>query len=494
MTLLNKIFAFSIITTTFCSCKKYLDLAPISNQASNTFFKNESDIDQALTGVYNGLLTFPDVINYNLSECHTNNFYLESVEAARDYFTINHFEVTPQLAMISTAWTNSYRLIGRANAILDVIDNIPFLDATKKAREKAEAQFLRGYAYFELVKLFGAVPLIDKTVTSSEVLNYPRVGIDTVYNFIINELQNAATVLPYQYTTATDKGRVTKLSALGMLGKVHMFMAGYPLKQTDHFATAKAILKQVIDQEKVNWDFAPTYAELFKTANDNKYHLFEVQHISGGQGYGSPIPGQVVPIDMTTSLLPNGSYYISGAPSRDLINSYEPGDKRMFATIDTLYRNKSNVWTRKDWVRKFLDSSVAATTKSNQDWPVNFPLLRSEDVMLLYAEAINETSGPTAEAIAIVNRIRTRAGLGNINPATPDDFRAALENERRHEFAWEGIYWFDLVRTNRYLQVLNPYLSQYYRKTIDEKKYLYPIPLSEMNVKPGLYYQNDGYN
>jgi len=251
--------------------------------------------------------------------------------------------------------------------------------------------------------------------------------------------------------------------------------------------------KKVLDQENTNWKFAPTYAELFKTANDNKYHLFEVQYIAGGQGYGSPIPGQVVPIDLTTSLLPYGSYYIQGAPSRDLINSYETGDKRMFATIDTLYRNKTNVVTRRDWVRKFLDSSVAATTKTNSDWPVNFPLLRSEEVMLLYAEAVNETSGPTTEAVAILNRIRSRAGLPAVIPANAADFRLAMERERRHEFAWEGLYWFDLVRTNRFLDVLNPFLTANYQKTIDVNKYLYPVPQPEINIKPGLYDQNNGY-
>ena len=493
MKLYNKLFSLLVLSTAFCSCKKYLDLAPISNQATNNFFKSESDIDQALTGVYNTLLGFPDVNNYNLSECHTSNFFLASVDAQRDYYTINHFEVTSQLAMLETSWTNSYKLIGRANQILDVVDNITFVDASKQQREKAEAKFLRAYAYFELVKIFGAVPLIDHNVTSSEVLNYPRTSADSIYNFIITELQSAADGLPWKYTTAADKGRVTKLSALGLLGKAHMFMAGYPFNKTDHFTTAKTILKQVMDQENINWTFAPTYAELFKAANDNKYHFFEVQYISGGQGYGSQIPGEVVPTDMTTSLLPYGAYYIGGAPSRDLINSYEPGDKRMFATIDTLYRNKTNAWVRRDWVRKYLDSSVAATTKNSSDWPVNFPLLRSEDVMLLYAEAINETSGPTTEAIAILNRIRTRAGLTALNPATPADFRLAMENERRHEFAWEGLYWFDLVRTNRFLDVLNPYLSTNYQKTIDAKKYLYPIPLAEMNIKPGLYYQNDSY-
>jgi hypothetical protein len=490
---LSNITIVIFIIATCSSCKKYLEQAPISNQASNNFYKSESDIDQALAGVYNTLLGFPDVNNYNLSECHTNNYIIANVDAQRDYYTINHFEVTSQLAMLETSWTNSYRLINRANQVLDVVDNITFVDATKKAREKAEAQMLRAYAYFELVKLFGAVPLIDHVVTSEEVLNYRRTSADSIYNFIITDLEHAAEGLPYKYTTAADLGRCTKLAALGLLGKVHMFVAGYPLNKTDHYQTAKDILKQVLDQENISWKFAPTYAELFKAANDNKYHLFEVQYISGGQGYGSQLPGEVVPTDMTTQLLPFGSYYIGGSPSRDLINSYEPGDKRMFVTLDTLYRNKSNVWTRRDWVRKYLDSSVASTTKNSSDWPVNFPLLRSEEVMLLYAEAINEISGPTTEAVAILNRIRTRAGLANITPATPDDFRLAMETERRHEFAWEGLYWYDLVRTNRFLAVMNPWLSTNYQKTTDQNKYLYPIPLPEMNIKPGLYDQNLGY-
>jgi hypothetical protein len=489
----NKLFAFLILSTVFCSCKRYLDQNPISNQSTSTFFKSESDIDQALAGVYNVLLTFPDVNNYNLSECHTSNYIITSVDAQRDYFTINHFDVTPQMAILETSWTNSYKLIGRANQLLDVIDNITFQDSTKQLREKSEAKFLRAYAYFELVKLFGAVPLINHVVNSTDILNYGRTGADSIYNFIITDLQDAVNGLPYKYTNAADAGRVTKLAALALLGKAHMFLAGYPFNKTDHFLTAQTIFKQVLSQENTYWKFAPTYAELFKAANRNKYHLFEVQFIAGGQGYGSQIPGEVVPPDLTTSLLPWGAYYIGGYPSRDLINSYEPGDKREFATIDTLYRNKTNVLTRRDWVRKFLDSSVASTTKNNADWPVDFPLIRSEDVMLMYAEAVNETSGPTTEAVGILNRIRARAGLPAVTPATTSDFRLAMENERRHEFAWEGLYWFDLVRTNRFLTVLNPYLTTNYQKSIDGTKYLYPVPQPEMNIKPGLYTQNNGY-
>lgn len=475
------------------SCKKYLDLAPISNQSTASFYKSESDIDQALAGTYNVLLAFPDVNNYNLSECRSNNFYLASVDAQRDYYSINHFQLTAAMAMLETAWANDYKLIGRANQILDVIDNITFADSVKRKRQKAEARFLRAYSYFELVKAFGAVPLIQHVITSEEAMTYGRVGIDTIYNFITSELKAAAPDLPYKYTTAADKGRVTRLAALGMLGRAYMFMAGYPMNKTQYYTDAQAAFQQVLAQENTNWVFAPTYAALFKAANDNAYHLFEVQYISGGQGYGSPIPGEVVPTDMTTQLLPYGAYYITGEPSPDLIASYETGDVREFLTLDTLYRNKSNVMVRRSWVKKFLDSSVASTTKSSSDWPVNFPLLRSEDVMLMYAEATNEISGPNTTITGILNRIRTRAGLGSITPPTQDSMRTAIRNERRHEFAWEGIYWYDLVRTNQYLNVMNPWLQTNYQKTIDQTQYIYPIPQPEMNIKPGLYYPNPGY-
>jgi hypothetical protein len=172
-------------------------------------------------------------------------------------------------------------------------------------------------------------------------------------------------------------------------------------------------------------------------------------------------------LSTTRTSLPYGGYYVSGEPSPDLIASYGPGDVREMLTLDTLYRNKSNVTIRKSWVKKYLDSSVAATTKSSSDWPINFPLLRSEDVMLGRAD--------------------------RHYPAYAGQHAGGLRKERRHEFAWEGIYWYDLVRTNQYLPVMNPWLQTYYQKTIDQTQYIYPIPQPEMNIKPGLYHPNPGY-
>jgi hypothetical protein len=468
---------------------------PISNQSETGFYKTENDIIQAVNGVYNKLLTFPDINNIYLSECRSNNYYVDRQDAARDYFSISAFELTPALGTLQAAWTNDYELIERANQVLDKIDNITFRDTTQRNRLKGECKFLRALSYFELVKVFGAVPLIERTLSSQEALTYGRVGVDTIYNFIVRELTTAATLLPNGYT-GVDKGRATRLAALGLLGKAYLFMAGYPLRQTENYAKAVTVFKQVLDAENLadGWKFAPTYAEIFKTANDNKFHLFEVQYLSGGKGLGNPVPGEVIPLDMDPKITPYGSYYMQGFPSDDLINSFETGDKRKFVILDTVYRNRTGVMTKRNYFKKYLDSTAASAILNSSDWGINFPLLRAEDVMLMYAEAVNETAGPSAEAIAIVNRIRTRAGLTTIEATDQTSFRLILERERRHELAWEGLSWGDLVRTGRCLTVMNPWLQQNYQLTMDANQYIYPIPQSEMQIKPGLYYQNLGYN
>jgi hypothetical protein len=479
-----------------CS-KDFLNQSPISNLAEDTYYQTESDFDRAVSGVYAKLLTFPDVNNLYLSECRSNNYYVARQDAARDYFNISSFEVTSQLGTLGTAWRNDYELIERANKVLSRIDNVPFLDDNKKARYKGEVSFLRALAYFELVKAFGPVPLIDKElIASSEAANYPRVGIDTVYNFIIKDLTYASTVLPPTYTAAADKGRATQYAALGLLGKAYMFTAGYPLLKTANYALALSTLQKVVAAENTGWKFATNYADLFKAANDNLYNIFEIQFMAGGQGQGNNVPGEVIPIDMDLKITPFGMYYMSGEPSADLINSYETGDKRKFLTLDTIYRTKGNVYARKNYFKKFLDSSSAAQIKNSTDWPINFPVMRGEEAMLLYAEAINEVNnGPTPEAVGFLNRTRARAGLLPVNPATKDDFALALEKERRSEFAWEGLYWWDLIRTGRALAVMNPWLlGNYAPKQIDKNQFVYPIPRSEMLVFPGLYYQNLDYN
>jgi len=490
----KKIFySILIMSGLLSSCKDdFLDQTPISEIATSDFYQTEGQVGQALVGTYNQLLTFPSIYHVYLSEIRSKNFYTPLPDAQRDYYEISAFSATPALPTLETAWANSYRLINRANEIIIRIDPITFSTETLKKQYKAEAKFLRAYTYFELVRAFGGVPIIERPLEAAEVLTIPRSSAADVYNFIIKDLTEAIPDLPASYPTSL-KGRATTWAARGILAKVYLTMAGYPLQQAGYLNDAKVLLQQIREQEGKNVFWAPTYKELFNSNNDNRYYIFEVQYISGGQGLGNLVPGEGLPVDISRSIAEYGAYYVAGEPSQDLIDSYEANDVRKEATISTSYVNTGNRTINRNLFTKFLEPGKDISSSS--DWPINFPILRYADVLLMYAEILNEQAGsPPLEAINILNRIRQRAGLNNINPATQEAFREALQQERRHEFAWEGIYWHDLVRTNRAVPVMNGWLPAVYNKTIDQNQLIYPIPRSEMLIYPGLYEQNPGYN
>jgi hypothetical protein len=496
----TKIF-LTIILFSFLefSCQKsFLDQKPISTLSKATFYQTQADVDQAVNGVYNTLLAYPDVFYINLSECRSGNFYTPTPQAQRDYFSIASFNLDASLAMLQTGWALGYNTINRANLVLENIGHISFTSDALRKQYIAEAKFLRAMAYFELVKVFGGVPLIDHTVLPDEALTIKRSPIATIYDFITQNMNDAIVDLPATYASAST-GKITSVGAKAMLARVYLTMAGYPLNKTENYAKSRALLENIIAQEVPGTTkgygvkFAPTYKSLFNSDNDNTYYLFEVQYISGGFGLGNPVPGETLPVDINATIAKYGAYYISGTPSTSLVNSYEAGDQRLASTISTTYVNTKNSTITSSFFSKFLEPGK--TILSSSDWPINFPIIRYADVLLMEAEIQNEQApAPPATAIALLNRIRNRAGLANIAPATTADFRLAMENERRHEFAWEGLYWPDLVRTNRAIPVLNTILPTEYNRTIDQTQLIYPIPRSEIQILPGLYDQNPGYN
>lgn len=486
---------FTIIILLFIlqtSCKKsFLDQAPLSTLSTATFYKTPADIDQAVNGVYNTLLAYPDVFYINLSECRSGNFYTPIPAAQRDYYSIASFTLDPSLAMLQTAWALGYNTINRSNLVLQNIAPVAFSTEATRKQYIAECKFLRAMAYFELVKVFGGVPLLSQTVASDQAITIKRSSIADVYDFITKDLLDAIPDLPVSYTTT--KGKATANSARAILARVYLTMAGYPLLKKENYDKARVLCENIIAQENSNGvKFAANYKDLFNSNNDNTYYLFEIQFISGGLGLGSPIPGEDLPVDITKSVAAYGAYYIDGVPSTNLVNSYESNDIRKAATISLSYVNTQNTTITKSYFSKFLEPGKVIL--NNTDWPINFPIIRYEDILLMEAEILNEQAGsPPLTAIGYLNRIRTRAGLASANPVTTANFRLALENERRHEFAWEGLYWPDLVRTNRAVSVLNSILPGEYNKTIDINQTIYPIPRSEIQIAPGLYDQNPGY-
>lgn len=493
------LFPIALLAVIFTSCKNsYLDVKPTSSITAGNFYHTQLDIQQALNGVYASLRDWPVDIYLYLSEIRTNNFYAVFEDGQRDWFDINNYQVAPNDGTVHDTWQSLYQMVNRANEILAHIDAVKFDDPALKTQYKAETRFLRAFAYFQLVRLWGNVPLVTKVISPSEGLQIKQSPPADIYKFITSEMEAVKDSLPAEYTATTDIGRATEWAVKGVLAKVYLTMAGYPLKQTDKLNNAKTLLEDIIAHEgsTPKLMLAPNYADLFGVANDNKHAIFEVQYVSGGLGEGSTFPSNSIP-NLNTSLV-NARSLIS--PSRltisdDLLSSYDPADKRYAVTFDTSYTTNDNPPQHSNvpFFKKFVDFGLTLT--NYDDWPENFPLLRYADVLLMYAEVLNDQAGtPPTQAVDMLNRIRERAGLPDIHPATKDDFSTALRMEYRREFADEGQYWFFLVRNSEAVPVMNAWFKATgQNKTITEQQLVYPIPQTEIDVYPGLYVQNQGY-
>ncbi|MBD8080839.1 RagB/SusD family nutrient uptake outer membrane protein [Chryseobacterium caseinilyticum] len=487
---LGKALLFGALTFGTVSCEKDLMLEPENNITQTSFYTTELQIQQAVSGVYSAMINSSSRggfdVNYYLlaSEVRSNNFNAISQNGNRDYFAINRFQDTSSTEEMAILWDDAYQLVTYANNILARIDAVPFADPTIKEQYRSEVKFLRAYAYFELMRAFGKVPLIDKPVTPNEAAAIPRTDLATLYNFITSEIEASVAGLKNTYD-AKNKGRITKSAAHAMLGRIYLTGNGYPLNNSSYLTKAKDHLFAVIQAEGQFVTFAPTYAELFKSVNDNKYHLFEIQHISGGLSQGSYLPSFVSPNFGVNDPLYNAqsSLYSSAelGVSTSLLNSYETGDLRKNITTKTSFIAQNGQTDNANYFIKFREPGI--TISGRYDWPINFPIIRYADVILMYAEVLNN-QGSTSTAVPYLNRIRQRAGLAALPTSiSAADFTTALRRERRSEFAGEGVYWHDLVRWNTGVSVINAAAAaNNYNFTITTNDYLYQIPLNQVQI------------
>ena len=487
---LGKTLVLGALLSVMTGCEKDLMLEPENNITQNSFYTTELQIQQALSGVYSAMINASsrggfDVNFYLLaSEVRSNNFNAISQNGNRDYYAINRFQDTSSTDEMEILWEDAYQQISYANMLLSRIDAVPFADPATKEQYRSEARFLRAYAYFELMRSFGKVPLIDHPVSPEEAATIPRTDLATLYNFITSEIEASVSGLKNVYDAA-NKGRVTKSAAHAMLGRIYLTGYGYPLNNSSYLQKAKDHLYAVIQVEGQYVTFAPNYADLFKSVNDNKYNIFEIQHINGGLSQGSYLPSYVSPTFGTADPLYNaqGSLFSSSelGVSQSLINSYEAGDLRRALTIKTQFIAQNGQVDFANYFVKFREPGVVLTNR--YDWPINFPIIRYEDVLLMYAEVLNN-QGNTSGAVPYLNRTRQRAGLAPLSTSiSGSDFTTALRKERRAEFAGEGVYWHDLVRWNIAADVINQAAADLnYNFTITTNDYLYQIPLSQIQV------------
>ena len=495
-----KIITAALLLSVLSSCTDDLTQVPLSSATTATFYTQPSDFIQAANAVYNDLRGYPDR-QLNLSETRSDNLYAVSDGGVRDWEGINSFHKTiASNPYVSEAWNTNYNGIYRANVLLDQLqqNGKVITDATLRARLEAEARFLRAFFYFDLVRWFGKVPVIEKAVTANEALAIPRSPVADVYKLIIADFQAAIQSLPETYAAA-ERGRPTKNAARSLLALVHMTRSGPtyniegPGLGLNEWTQALTLLNEVITSGRHS--LVASYPNIFSYTNENNSEVvFDVQYVTGlNPVMGATFPWALVP---DTWFQSNGKPIQGGLTIRpvanDLLNAYDPKDTRKAFTIQTGY-TFNGVTETQSFIKKYVD--LTRVPVNRVDWPINFIVMRYTDVLLLKAECIlrGATGGTQAEVDAIVNQVRARAGLSPITGVT----LTQLFNERRVEFAGEGSRWHDLVRSGQVETKIPAWIAaeDVQKKMLPfSKEYvIYPIPQTELDVKPGLYEQNKGY-
>ena len=490
----------SIIVFGLVACEEELNQVPISAISSDGFFTNETGFEQAVNGIYQALSSYPER-QFHLSDVRSDNIYGVGSMGVRPHEPVNNFALTLATnEYMSEAWDTNFEGIMRANTVLDNISEESIPDATKRNQFEGEAKFLRALFYFDLVKYFGPVPVIDHLTSPTEALEIPRSPVADVYDLIISDLQEAGDLLPSSYSDG-DIGRATSYAAKGILARVYLTRSGPilhpdgPCMGTNEYSQALSLLNEVISGP---YSMLDDYAATFDLTNENNSDIiFDIQYVSGGLGVGAAYPGEIAGSAFwRAAAYPYAIGLETKDVSYDLINSYGPDDLRFAFNVQIGYTDPSNNEYVEDPVcTKFSRTDPSTWGGDRFDFGINFPVLRFTDVLLMKAECILQgASGTQEEVDQIISDVRERGDMPAVSNANLDD----LLEERRKEFLGEGLRWHDLVRTGKVLDVMNAWIpvedvAGQMRQSINADHIIYPVPLSQMDVKKGLYTQNKGY-
>ncbi|MGZ3873498.1 MAG: RagB/SusD family nutrient uptake outer membrane protein [Mucilaginibacter sp.] len=478
-------------TTALVACNK-LGENPSSVIVSSQFFKTSSDAVAAVNAVYGTLNSDPagDFPLYGrqlnlLVENGSDNQVYSPSNTNPDVRALGTATYIPSNSRVQKVWQQLYYGINRANI---AVDNIPGIDIDTAFRSRLvrEAKFIRALLYFDLVRLYGDVPLVLHNPTSIELdkLFVKRTPTDDVYAQIVSDLKDA-TNLPKSYS-GTDLGRATGGAAHALLAKVYVTRKDWGDALTE--------LKTVINGG-YGYTLFPNYRDVFQKATKNGVeHIFSVQFETN---LGEANSTQNLSQSFTS--FNTGTFPIDIPADSSLSRLFSDNDTRKAVTFYTTVYNAatgqnvvfSNAYT--PYFNKFVDYSLTPLTIQSQSG-INYPVIRYADILLLYAEVLNEIKGaPDGEAYNAINQVRNRANVANLTTGlNQHDFRDSVFLERRKEFIQEGHRWFDLVRQGG--TVLVDALHKVKAKSAaSAKNNLYPIPQVEIQLNPQLT-QNPGYN
>ncbi|MCL1670316.1 RagB/SusD family nutrient uptake outer membrane protein [Elizabethkingia ursingii] len=466
---MKKNISVAVLAFLMTSCSSdVLNTSPDSTKITTNFYKDADQLEQGVNATYGALqydgqyqLAMPTI-----GEIPSDNTFDEV--PANDSFTYGEFDfftIQAKNDLLAKAWRDHYIGIQQANIVLNRITPVA-MDSQIKNYRIGEMKFLRALMYFDLVRIFGDVPLSTEETTN--VNNYFGKGRNTtteIYAFIVKELTDAIALLP---ATAAQKGRATKGAALGILAKV--------LITNGKFNEAIPYLKQ---SEGLGYSLQNDVAQIFSPTNKNNSEIiFDVQFASG-------INANSEGNSAFQMFSPSG--FVPGAkghnlPTKEIYNMYSSKDKRRDAYIGL---TPSGVPYTKKLVKT---SDVIADSGSN------VVVLRLAEIYLMLAECYAQT-GDTANANIYVNKIKTRAGLDNVNISDKNTLLDEIATERRKELIGEGHRWFDLVRTGKAIEVMTKHFQNtpgYSTAKIQQHNLVMPVPQGQINTDPSIK-QNPGY-
>jgi starch-binding outer membrane protein, SusD/RagB family len=545
----NIFFIFILFISGFLnSCtNEFLDVAPLNELSDKTFWKDANDAELALNGCYSNwenytTITFFDAIS--------DNGYTKSA-----FGKFGNGQITPA-TYPTTQWTDyiysstvrlfysadwfSYQQMRKYNNFLDNIDNVT-MDEAKKSQYKAEVRFLRAYDYFVKVMLFGDMPLVTKLINADEKLK--RDPAANIHKFILDELAEIAPSLPVQ-NNIDSKGHITRGAALALKARLELYLG--------NFTAALADSKAVIDMSC--YELFPDYRKLFleESETTNKETILDIEYvvndyphtwdqyagISGDGGWSNLVASKNMVDAYECS---NGKTIDDAASGYDINNPFKDRDPRLALTI--LYPGQAwngriynsldqflpdgtlnpDYYKYETAARSGLNVSKRINVKAPGmgNWPPNFGnniiVIRLAEMYLTYAEAAVETGTNTALALEYINKVRKRVG----HIAATSLTKELVRRERRVELAFEGLRPFDIRRWDLGSKVMDGPLYGTRLGTMDatgkvtwkgdgkvvnaenyvlienrvfhpERKYLFPIPLAEMDANPNMV-QNPGY-
>ncbi len=465
------ILALSLIFFSSLSCKdNYLDVEPIDRYGVSNFPKNESQIEQAVIALYRKTHTTVNDFIWVWGDFLSDNTSFRYNPTDRGGVTteqLDEFVATPDNGNFNNLFRESMDAIQRSNLILENLSKVSFANSATADIKEGEAKFFRAWNYFNLVRVYGDVPVVLNNIVSTDpkiAEVYPRVPVAEVFSKVIIPDALAAVAKLPKTTTAAQKGRLTSAAASMLLAKSYMAQ--------NNFKEAASTLQAVIGG---GFTLASDYAAVFDpTKKNGSESIFEIQS-DPVLGYSFSFMNSWTPWGTGVTIWPGSSNSRGGLnqPTADLNAAYDATDKRKAVVIGSTGTGAATIL----YMKKFLYWD--ALNKAN---PVNFPVYRYSDALLMMAECLNEEGFPNKDAFTYLNAVRTRAGLlaktqGNaekkLTIESQEELRLAIEQERRLELAGEGHRWFDLQRTNRAEAVMKAHgeAEKKLKATVDKAAY-----------------------